>query len=213
MDNYKAVRENWQRIFARMDHAELKKRFGLREDENCLYISYFQEEYGLDKRTGEMIFLPDREQEISFNTAMVIYNLFYYSRPGASVQGTFVPFRQVKRAAPFEAAYQRTILEPLARTLDGHGEELRQACEALKGQPIPQGDVGYVIHAFPWMPLTIVFWDGDEEFPAQANILFDADITEFLHEETVVCVASDFARQLAQKAGLGKIEQLMGGSI
>ena len=73
--------------------------------------------------------------------------------------------------------------------------------------------MGYVIHAFPWMPLTVIFWDGDEEFDAQANMLFDAEITDFLHEETVVCVASDFARRLGEESGIGNIDHLMGGDI
>ncbi len=35
-----------------------------------------------------------------------------------------------------------------------------------------------------------------------ANILFDADITDFLHEETVVSAASELFRRLAEESGL-----------
>ena len=52
------------------------------------------------------------------------------------------------------------------------------------------------------MPLTMVFWDGDDEFPAQANILFEAEITDFLHEETVVLVASELFRRLVEESGI-----------
>ncbi|MBQ8184320.1 MAG: DUF3786 domain-containing protein [Lachnospiraceae bacterium] len=52
------------------------------------------------------------------------------------------------------------------------------------------------------MPLTVVFWDGDEEFGAQANILFDGDITDFLHEETVVLLAADLVRHLVEHSGV-----------
>ena len=62
--------------------------------------------------------------------------------------------------------------------------------------------MGYRIHAFDCMPLTMVFWDGDDEFPAQANILFDAEITDFLHEETVVLVASELFRRLVEESGI-----------
>jgi hypothetical protein len=50
------------------------------------------------------------------------------------------------------------------------------------------------------MPIRFLFWDGDEEFPAQANILFDENITEFTHEETVVTIASDGVRCLTDAA-------------
>lgn len=202
MDNYKALEEKWGKIFAAMDHRELAKRFGLEEDSKALYITYFGRRYRLEKEDGKITLETNPSRELTFDTQMVIYHLFYYSKPDAKVRGEFVPFRQVKRAAPFESAYKRTILDPLARTFDGHAGELREACQALGGRRIPQGDAGYVIQAFSCMPLTVVFWDGDEEFPAQANILFDADITDFLHEETVVCLAADFARRLAEEAEL-----------
>ncbi len=202
MDNYKVLEEKWREIFASMDHGELISRFDLEEDSQALFVTYFGQRYRLDKKNGRITLEEDPARELTFDTQMVIYHLFYYSKPEARVKGEFVPFRQVKRAAPFEPAYKRTILEPLARTFDGHAGELKNACRMLEGRPIPQGDVGYVIPAFSCMPLTVVFWDGDEEFSAQANILFDADITDFLHEETVVCLAADFARKLAEKAGL-----------
>lgn len=202
MDNYKVLEEKWGEIFASMDHGELISRFDLEEDSQALFVPYFGQRYRLDKKNGRITLEEDPARELTFDTQMVIYHLFYYSKPEARVKGEFVPFRQVKRAAPFEPTYKRTILEPLARTFDGHAGELKNACRMLGGRPIPQGDVGYVIPAFSCMPLTVVFWDGDEEFSAQANILFDADITDFLHEETVVCLAADFARKLAEKAGL-----------
>ena len=208
VDNYQAVKEKWRDIFAGMDHEELKTRFSLEGDSDALFITYFGQRYRLDRKSGEIAFVEEPGREISFNTAMVIYHLFYYSRPGARVKGEFVPFRQVKRAAPFEAAYKRNILEPFARTFGGQMEKLESACQRLGGRPIPQGDVGYVIDAFSCMPLTVVFWDRDEEFEAQANILFDADITDFLHEETVVLVAEELTRRLAEEAGLNSLSTL-----
>ena len=83
----------------------------------------------------------------------------------------------------------------------------------MNGTPVRQGDVGYVIWAFDMVPLTVIFWDGDEEFAAQANILFDAAITDFFHEETVVCLASDLVRRLAEEGGIQKVKELMGGDI
>lgn len=208
-DNYKIVRERWRKIYLDLDHEMLEQRFSLRCEEDARYIIYYNEEYRLDKRTGMLTLVKDPERELSFSTVMTIYHLFYYSKPGARVSGVDVPFRQVKRAAPFEKAFIRTILEPMAKAFEGHTEELRQACQALNGQPIRQGDVGYRIPAFNCMPLTIVFWDGDEEFPAQANILFDAEITDFLHEETVVCVASDLFRRLVEESGLQNVQRPM----
>ena len=50
--------------------------------------------------------------------------------------------------------------------------------------------------------MAVLFWDGDEEFEAQGNMLFDSDITDFLHEENVVCVAADAVYYLTLEAGM-----------
>ena len=204
LDNYEMTCEKWRKTFLDMDHEELTQRFSLETDENALYITYFCEKYRIDRKSGMITLVKDPQRRLAFHTIIAIYNLFYYAKPGAKVKGEFVPFRHVKRAAPFDPAFQRTVLKPLAESFSGRAEELKKACIELEGKEILQGDVGYVVHAFPLMPLTVIFWDGDEEFEAQANMLFDADITDFLHEETVVCIAADFVRRLGEEAGIGK---------
>ena len=201
-DRYLALCDTWREKYLEMDRKELKERFHLEGDETAQFITYFGQRYRLDQRTGMVALEEDPVRRLPFNTVMAIYHLFYYSKQGAKVSGKFVPFREVKRAAPFDAAFKRNILDAAARTFDGHLPELRRACEALRGKPLPQGDAGYQIQAFDCMPLQFIFWDGDDEFPAQANILFDADITDFLHEETVVCVGDDLFRRLTEESGL-----------
>lgn len=212
-DNYELTCEKWRKLFLEMDHGELVRRFQLKSDKNAVYIVYYSQEYRIDRMNGMITLTSEPEQKLSFNTIISIYNLFYYAKPEAEIRGEFVPFRKVKRAAPFDPAFQRTILRPLAGTFERRAALMEKACLALNGSPVRQGDVGYVIHAFACMPLMVVFWDGDEEFNAQANILFDADITDFIHEETVVCIASDLVRRLAEEAGIAKVEQLMGNDV
>ena len=213
VDNYEMTCEKWRKIFLDMDQEELISRFHLKCDEQAVYITYYNELYRIDRKNGMITLTDDPDRRISFNSLMSIYNLFYYSKPCARVRGEFVPFRQVKRAAPFAPAFKRMVVDLLAKCFSGRSDLLEKACLDLGGQPIRQGDVGYVIHAFDCVPVTVVFWDGDEEFEAQANILFDADITDFIHEETVCCIGSDAVRRLAEEAGLGEVEHLLGGDI
>lgn len=210
LDNYQLTCEKWRRIFLEMDQKELAERFGLEQDEEAFYIVYYHQKYRLDKKNGMIVLNDDPERSLSFNTVMSIYNLFYYSKPYAQVRGEFVPFRQVKRAAPFDPAFKKTVIDVLAESFEGRADLLEKACISMGGTPVRQGDVGYILKAFDWMPVMVVFWDGDDEFKAQANILFDADITDFLHEETVVCIGADLVKRLCEEAGLGSARDLMG---
>lgn len=197
--NYDQVIENWRLKFLEMDQEELIRKFQLEADEEFLYIIYFSKRFRIDRKNG---FITENGKSPGFDTVMNIYNTFYYSAAHPVASGNLVAFRQVKKVYPFEAAYRRTIISRLQELFSGKTEELRKACEALGGTLLPQGDVGYVLPVFPFLNIAVLFWDKDEEFEAQANMLFDSEITEFMHEENVVCVAADAVYYLTLAAGM-----------
>ena len=84
----------------------------------------------------------------------------------------------------------------------GHEKELREAFHKLDGRELPQGDVGYEIRAFDCMPMRFFFWERDEEFEAQGNILFDYSATDFNHVESAVSIADSGIKRLAELAGV-----------
>ena len=202
--NYEQVIENWRRKFLEMDQVALIRKFDLEADDEALYITYFSRKLRIDRKNGV---ITDQGVRPGFDTVMNIYNTFYYAAEHPVASGNLVAFRQVKRVYPFEAAYRRTIIFRLQKTFSGKTAELKKACEILGGTPLPQGDVGYVLPVFPFLNIAVLFWDKDEEFDAQANMLFNSEITEFMHEENVVCVAADAVYYLTRAAGLpsGKI--------
>ena len=200
--NYDAVREVWRQKFLAMDHESLAVRFHLSIDADCLYLTYFSHPYSIDRRTAHIVRLDRPDVPIDFDTEMNFFNMFHYAVEHPVPSGNLVPFRNVKRVYPFEAAYIRTIIHPLEQRFTGHVPELRRALEALRARPLPYGDAGGALEILPGLELAVTFWDADDEFPAQANMLFDSNITDYMHEENVVCVASDAAEFLTEAAQL-----------
>ena len=58
------------------------------------------------------------------------------------------------------------------------------------------------------MPMRFFFWERDEEFEAQGNILFDYSATDFNHVESAVSIADSGIKRLAELAG-----SLSGGNL
>lgn len=199
--NYDAVRETWRQRFLQMDAEVLAERFSLKIDCERLYLTYFSHPYAIDRATGEITRLDCPGWEVGFDEAMCFYNMFHYAQPHPVASGELVPFRSVKRVYPFESAYRRSILDPLCEYFTGHVPQLKRALEVLHAQPMRQGDASGRLDVFPGLQVAVLFWDGDDEFPAQANMLFDSNITDFMHEENVVLVASDALRFLQEAAG------------
>ena len=209
--NYDRVVETWRKKFLDMDQEKIIRKFHLESDEASLYVTYFSNTLRIDRQTGVITFEGGKlsGESPGFNTSVTIYNMFHYSTDDPEASEKLVPFREVKRVYPFERAYQNTIIQKLQDTFSGHVKELKKACESL-GVRMSQGDAGYILPVFPFLKIAVLFWDGDEEFQAQANMLFDSNITDFMHEENVVGVASDAVYYLTLAAELGA-EEIYGG--
>lgn len=52
-------------------------------------------------------------------------------------------------------------------------EQLTQTCLALGGSPCPMGDAAYIFTIRPEISVTLVYWQGDEDFGPEAKILYD----------------------------------------
>lgn len=201
-NNYEKWCEEWSRRFLTLDQEALVRKIpGLTEDEEFFTLLYYGQNYRIRRRTGQ-IEGPDASGEPSAFTRLNIYSLIWYCKEQAALTGEWLPFYRLKDASPFGPAFQRNVIDVYARTFSGHSEALHTACRSLGGQKLPHSDAGYEILSFGCIPIRFLFWDGDEEFPAQANILFDKGSVDFIHVESLVTIASEGLSLLSKAAGL-----------
>lgn len=203
LSNYDALCEMWRQRFLTWDHAAQMENLrlpGLFDDR--VELTYFGIPYRIDRKTGRIENVKTPGAVVTFNEQMALYHLLWYAKPSPANSGVWVPFRQVRGAAPFDAAFQKLVLRAFADSFAGKLPQLLAAGEALGFPRLNQSDAGFYVEAFSCMPLQFLFWDSDDEFPAQANILFDQNITDFTHEETVVTIAQDGVRAFLTAAGI-----------
>ncbi|MCH1981938.1 DUF3786 domain-containing protein [Ruminococcus sp. OA3] len=205
-DNYEKVREDWKKKAVTWDYKERYHALGLTgySEHGKLPVTYYGKKYEIDRETGSITDAVNPDQVPDFFTLMDIYHLFYYSKEKPVLSGHWVAFQDVPRASVFTKAFFEQTVNPFARVFSGRLHELLGAGEKLGFERIRYSDAGFQAMAFSCLPIRFLFWDGDEEFPAKANVLFDANITDFMHEETVVMVASDGLKRLTEAADPGK---------
>ena len=125
--------------------------------------------------------------------------LHYLNRSkGLVLSASPITFRQVPGGSGYYPAYVKRALSPLVNAFGSDPKLLIEAAKQLGGWENPQGDASVTIPAFPHVPLTIIVWKGDEEFPASANILFDATITENLSTEDIEVLCQMVALKLSK---------------
>ncbi len=190
--NYEKLSEQWRRDFLGWDQEAMCRKLGITDyDEDSIRLSYFGIRFRIDRKTGLISRPGEPEYVPSFNTQMAIYHLLFYSSEHPRNSGEWVNFREVKNAGVFEKAFEKIVLRPFAQAFDGRTEAFEEAGRKLGFVPIPYGDAAFEVPAFSCIPIRVMFWDGDEEFPAKLTMLFDRNITQFTHPETVVLLAEE----------------------
>ena len=185
--NYEKVYAQFQDWFVKCPQEDIIKKIGGEFDEKNLSLSFFGERCRISRGTGEIT--GEGEREIPVTERLTIMHHLRYCKSFAEEGSKMVPFREIREAAVFEKAYERSALEPLKKHFAGRSQELLKAGLELGGIREKYGDVSLTLHAFPKIRLAYIFWDGDEEFPPSANILFQDTIAQWTHPESVPTLA------------------------
>ncbi len=101
-----------------------------------------------------------------------------------------ISFRDLKGGMFYwEPFFSRTV-RPLVQRIGNDLELLRNNLEKFDWEPVSLGDFGARIHVIGRLYLTLIYRLGDEEFPASADLLFDAGIKRVYDAEDAAVLAS-----------------------
>jgi hypothetical protein len=130
----------------------------------------------------------DSQKEIPIQEQVLI--LHYLMAPGPTdLSGQWVSYREIPGASFYFGAFLKRAVDPLKKVYGQNIAGFCQAAEKLHARRIENGDAGFEFRMFPAVPLQLILWEGDDEFPAEANILFDKTIGRMLSPEDVAWLA------------------------
>ncbi len=112
------------------------------------------------------------------------------------LENEWMDFKELSGVEGYEPAFRKRVVEPVIRKYGKIPEGLIQAGEKFKAKKSDKGDIGLIIDVFGGVPALVVFWKADEEFGAEANILFDKSIGKIFCIEDIIVMAEMIARQL-----------------
>jgi hypothetical protein len=122
---------------------------------------------------------------------------YLLSRESGPVKGQMIAFKNLPGAAFYDPTYQKRGPRRIARRFGENAEAFRKACRRLGWHEEELGDASFRFDILPKIRGLVVLHAGDEEFPAEANILFDDAIVNFLPLEDVAVLAGLIATRLA----------------
>ncbi len=173
--------------------ASLCERAGAVLNEPTIRLAFFgsRVELRMDGEAGIDITpadLPLVERILIFH-----YLLAQEPRP---VKGQLVAFKNLPGGAFYDPTYQKRGPRRIARRFGENVPEFRRACRSLGWHEEQIGDAAFRFDILPKIRGVVVLHARDEEFPAEANILFEDDIVNFLRLEDVAVLAGLIATRL-----------------
>ena len=101
--------------------------------------------------------------------------------------GTWKTFREMPWGEMYNTPYTGRVLKRAAFGFGFKIAKFAAACEKLGAKKLAHGDAGYEFDFFGPFKMQILLWEGDDEFPPNAQVLYSENFAEaFAAEDRVV---------------------------
>jgi hypothetical protein len=148
--------------------------------------------FGTDMRLRLLdyqLILADSEQPAKISDRILVLHYLLCDLPILDTD-ELISFRQMDSGQFYLPAFLSRSVGPLAARIGNDLALLKKNLNRFDWGPVSMGDLGARIHAVGKVYVTLVYRLGDEEFPASADILFDAGIKRVYPTEDAAVLAS-----------------------
>ncbi|MDQ1334160.1 MAG: hypothetical protein QG552_1110 [Thermodesulfobacteriota bacterium] len=109
---------------------------------------------------------------------------------GAAPTGDWIAYQEVPDGKFYLDAFIRRAKNPMVGVFGNQPELLvKLATKRYGASPLNEGDLSVRVQALPLIPVALILWRGDEEFPPEGTILFDRNVSEILSAEDIAWLA------------------------
>jgi hypothetical protein len=189
IDDYINARKLAVDMLSRESFAAIAERSGFRTpDGQSLQIPFLDHSYRVSYPLFEFRDQTDSEKQVPIQEQVLILH-YLMATEIPDVSGQWVSYREIPGAAFYFGAFVKRAVDPLKKVFGSDIAGFCRAAQKLQARKIKNGDAGFEFTVFPSVPLQLILWEGDNEFPAEANILFDQAIGRILSPEDVAWMA------------------------
>ena len=175
----------YENLFRELDPADATQRTNVKWDGKEFYITLLGREYAIS-HPGYAIRALDGGKEPPLPTQTF---LLRYLLEGKTVAdgNSWLTFREMPWGELYITPYTGRVLTRAAFTFGTRVAAFRAACEKMGAQAVNHGDAGFQFDFLGGYRMQILVWEGDDEFPPNAQILYSDNFSNgFAAEDRVV---------------------------
>jgi hypothetical protein len=180
------------------DIGEQCRKSGARHlpEESAVVVDHLNRSYKINIPEGE-VSLVGSDEAVPIRDKILILHYFIHAR-GTPLTGNIITYKELHDGINYYPTFFKRAIDPIVTNFKDKPEKLFEIARALGGRRSDFGDTAVTINAFPYVPLTIVLWQGDDEFPPDGNIMFDSTIADYLPTEDITIVCENIAWTLVR---------------
>ena len=84
----------------------------------------------------------------------------------------------------------------ITRTYQNDIAAFGRRCRALHGEPVEMGDAAFRFQITGRLPVVVLYWQGDDDFPPEARMLFDRSVCRFFALDVVFALAVEICARI-----------------
>ena len=169
--------------------------------EKSAIIDHLNRAYRISIPGGEVALVNDTEAVPVRDKILILH---YFTRAaGTPLSGKIITYKELQEGINYYPTFFKRAIDPIINHFKDEPQKLSDATKIMGGQKVEYGDTAITINAFPRVPLTIVLWHGDKEFPPDGNIMFDSTITDYLPTEDITILCEVIAWKLVRLSKTG----------
>ena len=175
----------YEGLFAALESESAVKRTGVKWDGKEFYVNLLGREFAISHPNYGIRALDEGAiPPLPVQTFLLRYLL---ESKQAAWAGQWKTFREMPWGEMYIKPYTGRVLTRAAFTFGTRVAAFRSACEKMGAVPVHHGDAGYQFRLIGDFEMQILVWEGDEEFPPNAQILYTDNFAEgFAAEDRVV---------------------------
>ena len=185
---------------SRCNLAESAARLGLKFLPDGEVVAEF---CGREYRITNLGVEPTDNQPVNVNYRSVLAH-YILSKGSGDAEQSWVPLGRLSGMIDGQKTHDKgMLLQPLIRELGDDYARFQDAARKVGGVAQPDSDDGahvWTFRALPKIPVRLLFYEADDEFPADIQLFFDRSARRFLEYECLAFLTGCFVDSLLKAA-------------
>lgn len=152
---------------------------GAEIEEGRLVLPVFSRRYSVDREHSRITCIDNPDERVDYNTGVVLVTHLAQAKD-VPPAGRMVSYKELPSGDTFFTGPHTLPMEYIVGRFGSEPDTLVRRAEELGGEKVEGADVAVRLSGLPRVPMYVMLWQADEEFPAEAVPGVDANVMHHL---------------------------------